>query len=82
MGNGFVLEAVIFIAMPMLASSDGIEPDVVVPQSDEELRKLMLQHRYLEALGEKVFFEKYGFEPVPDKQLDVALEVVRNRMVL
>ena len=60
----------------------GIEPDVVVPQTDEEHTKLVLQRRYLEALGEEAFSEKYGFEPVPDKQLDVALEVVRNRMVL
>ena len=60
----------------------GIEPDVVVPESDEEHRKLVLQRRYLESLGEEAFYEKYGFEPVPDKQLDVALEVVKNRMVL
>ena len=60
----------------------GIEPDIVVPQTDEEHTKLVLQRRYLEALGEEAFSEKYGFEPVPDKQLDVALEVVKNRMVL
>lgn len=60
----------------------GIEPDVVVPESDEEHRKLVLQRRYLESLGEEAFIEKYGFDPVPDKQLDVALEVVRNRLVL
>lgn len=60
----------------------GIEPDVVVPETDEEHRKLVLQRRYLESLGEEAFYEKYGFEPVPDKQLDVALEVVRNRLVL
>ena len=60
----------------------GIEPDVVVPETDEEHRKLVLQRRYLESLGQEAFVEKYGFEPVPDKQLDVALEVVRNRLVL
>lgn len=60
----------------------GIEPDVVVPQSDEEWNKLVYQRRYLESLGVEAFVEMYGFEPVPDKQLDVALEVVRNRVVL
>ena len=60
----------------------GIEPDVVVPQSDEELRKLMLQRRYLLGLGEEAFAEKYGFEPIPDRQLEVALEVLRKRSLL
>ena len=55
---------------------------MVVPQTEEELKKLVIQRRYLESLGEEAFLEKYGFEPVPDKQLDVALEVVKNRMVL
>lgn len=60
----------------------GIQPDVVVPQSEDELRKLMLQRRYLKALGEEAFTDKYGFEPIEDKQLQIALEVVRQRSML
>ncbi|MCZ6671681.1 MAG: S41 family peptidase [Verrucomicrobia bacterium] len=61
---------------------NGIQPDVVVPLTDEELRKLMLQRRYLSALGKDGFTDKYGFEPIEDKQLEVALEVVRERSLL
>jgi carboxyl-terminal processing protease len=60
----------------------GIQPDVVVPLSDDELRKLMLQRRYLEPLGDEAFFEKYGFEPVEDRQFEVALELIRKRSLL
>lgn len=74
--------AMFFTPSGRVIHKQGIEPDVVVPQTEEELNKLVVQRRYLESLGEEAFLEKYGFEPVPDKQLDVALEVVRNRMVL
>ncbi len=60
----------------------GIEPDLRITQTGEETRKLILQRRYLDALGEEAFVEKYGFEPIVDSQLDVALEVVRERSVL
>lgn len=74
--------AMFFTPSGRVIHKQGIEPDVVVSQTEEELNKLVVQRRYLESLGEEAFLEKYGFEPVPDKQLDVALEVVRNRMVL
>ena len=60
----------------------GIQPDVVVPQTDDELRKLMLQRRYLESMGDEAFIEKYGFEPMEDRQLEVALELIRKRSLL
>lgn len=56
----------------------GIEPNVVVPIELEDLRKLMLQRRYLKGLGRVAFVEKYGFDPIEDKQLEVALKVVRG----
>ena len=74
--------AMFFTPRGHVIHKQGIEPDVVVPQSEEELRKLMLQRRYLGSLGEERFSEKYGFEPIVDKQLEVALEVVRERSLL
>jgi carboxyl-terminal processing protease len=74
--------AMFFTPAGRVIHKHGIEPDVVVPQTDEELRKLMLQRRYLKTLGPQTFTEKYGFEPVEDKQLKVALEVVHQRSLL
>ena len=48
----------------------------------EDLRKLMLQRRYLKSLGVDTFSAKYGFDPIEDKQLEVALKVVRDRALL
>lgn len=58
----------------------GIEPNVVVPIELEDLRKLMLQRRYLKGLGRVAFIEKYGFDPIEDKQLEVALKVVQGNL--
>ncbi len=55
----------------------GLEPDLQIAQTDEEMRKLMLQRRYLEILGEEAFVEKYGFEPILDSQLMGALELLK-----
>ncbi len=55
----------------------GLEPDLPIAQTDEEMRKLMLQRRYLEMLGEEAFVEKYGFEPILDSQLMAALELLK-----
>ena len=57
----------------------GIEPNIVVPIEIEDHRKLMLQRRYLEGLGKETFVEKYRFDPIEDKQLEVALKVVRGQ---
>jgi carboxyl-terminal processing protease len=74
--------AMFFTPSGRVIHKQGIEPDVVVPLTDDEQRKLMLQRRYLQALGDEAFFEKYGFEPIIDKQLEVALKVVRDRKLL
>ena len=74
--------AMFFTTSGRVIHKQGIEPDVVVPQTDDEFRKLMLQRRYLEMSGSEAFAEKYGFEPIEDKQLEVALEVVRQRSLL
>lgn len=71
--------ALFFTPGGRIIHKQGIEPDVVVPQTAEELRKLMLQRRYLNALGREAFSDKYGFEPIDDKQLEVALKLVRER---
>ena len=55
----------------------GLEPDLQIAQTDEEMRQLMLQRRYLEILGEEAFIEKYGFEPILDSQLMGALELLK-----
>jgi carboxyl-terminal processing protease len=58
----------------------GIEPDVIVLLEEIDRRKLMLQRRYLMSMGAEGFTQKYGFVPVEDEQLNVALKVVRERV--
>ena len=55
----------------------GLEPDLEIAQTDEEMRKLMLQRRYLEILGDEAFVEQYDFEPILDSQLMGALELLK-----
>ena len=69
--------AMYFTPAGRVIHKQGLEPDLPIAQSDEEMRKLMLQRRYLETLGEKSFVESYGFEPIPDSQLMGALEFLK-----
>ncbi|MBC9889676.1 MAG: hypothetical protein F7B06_07465 [Opitutae bacterium] len=55
----------------------GLEPDLEIAQTDEEIRKLMLQRRYLEILGDEAFVEQYDFKPILDSQLMGALELLK-----
>ncbi len=69
--------AMYFTPAGRVIHKQGLEPDLPIAQSDEEMRKLMLQRRYLETLGEESFVESYGFEPILDSQLMGALEFLK-----
>lgn len=59
---------------------NGIEPDVTVELSDDEIEKLAKQHYGLEFMTLEEFVEEFDFEPIADRQLDAALEVLRGNL--
>ena len=78
--NGDVLRlttAMYFTPAGRVIHKKGLDPDLEIPQSDEEMRQLMLQRRYLATLGEEAFVEKYRFEPILDSQLMAALDLLK-----
>ncbi|MCC5788490.1 MAG: S41 family peptidase [Opitutales bacterium] len=59
----------------------GIIPDVEVAHSVEEESKLRLQRNRRDLLkNPEEFLERYDFEPIPDRQLKAALEILRMRI--
>ncbi|MCH8474807.1 MAG: S41 family peptidase [Opitutales bacterium] len=59
----------------------GIIPDIEVVHSVEEESKLRLQRNRRDLLeNPEEFVERYDFEPISDRQLEAALEVLRMRI--
>ncbi len=56
----------------------GIEPNVEVVMSPEEDRQLRIQHVRSDVQNAVDFKERFGFEPIQDRQLDTALEVIQG----
>ncbi len=56
----------------------GIEPDLEVELSLEEDRKLSLQRYRLEYMSVAEFTAEFDFEPIADRQLEVALAALRK----
>lgn len=56
----------------------GIEPQVDVVMSPEEDRQLRLQRARSDVEDVKEFKARFGFEPIADRQLDAALEVIQG----
>ncbi len=59
----------------------GIEPHVEVVMSPEEDRQIRLQRARSDVIDPKEFKERFGFDPIPDRQLDAALEVLQGLRV-
>ncbi len=60
---------------------NGIAPDVDLPVSADDDRKLGIQ-RLREDLGDAAEFKaRFGFEPIPDRQLEAAVDVLRGLLV-
>jgi len=61
----------------------GIEPDVALVMTPEDDDKLRLQRARSDALEDfKAFEERFGFEPIADKQLAAAVDVLRGVQLL
>ena len=57
----------------------GIVPDYEVALSTEEETQLRMQRNRRDLLDNpEVFAERFGFEPIPDRQLEAALEILRT----
>ena len=55
----------------------GVEPDVPIVISDEESAQLVIQRRHTPYLSEEKFIEIFGFEPLEDRQLTAAIDVLK-----
>lgn len=56
----------------------GIPPDIELPVSVEEEGKLIVQRLRRDYAGSAEFKERFGFDPVEDKQLRLATEMMRG----
>ena len=56
----------------------GIAPDVDFPVSVEEDRRLSLQRSRDDLTNAADFEKRFGFAPIPDRQLDAARDVLRG----
>lgn len=60
----------------------GITPHVEVVMSPDDDSKLRLQHLRSDVSDPKEFKERFGFAPIEDRQLNVALDVLKGLSVL
>ena len=56
----------------------GIEPDVALPVSAEDDRKLSIQRLRSDVASPEEFRERFEFDPIPDRQLEAAVDVLRG----
>ncbi len=59
----------------------GIEPNVDVVMTPEEDRQLRIQRARSDVQDTEEFKERFGFDPIPDRQLETALEVIQGLRV-
>jgi carboxyl-terminal processing protease len=59
----------------------GIEPDVSLAVSAEDDRKLSIQRLRGDFASAEEFKARYDFEPIPDRQLEAALDVLHGTLV-
>lgn len=59
---------------------NGIEPDVVVEITPKEEGNLIIQRSRLKAMPLEEFIERYEFEPIEDKQLEAAKNLLRKAL--
>ena len=55
---------------------NGIEPDVIVELSPKEEESLYIQRSRLKTMPLEEFVERYAFEPIEDKQLEMAKQLL------
>jgi len=60
----------------------GIEPDVSLPVSAEDDRKLGIQRLRSDFASAEEFKSRFDFDPIPDRQLEAALDVVHGLLAL
>lgn len=60
----------------------GIEPDVSLPVSAADDRKLNIQRLRDDFTSVEEFKARFDFEPIPDRQLEAALDVLRGLLAL
>ena len=60
----------------------GIEPQVEVVMTPDEDDKLSRQHARPDITDPKEFKERFGFEPIEDRQLQAALDVLKGVQLL
>ncbi len=60
----------------------GVDPDVEVVMSPEEDRNVALQRARNDLTDPVEFEERFGFKPVPDRQLDAAREILRAALLV
>ncbi len=78
-GNGMRLtSAMYFLPSGRTIHESGVEPDIRVALSTPEQMNLALQRSQLRVLEEDSFTARYGFEPIPDRQLARAREMLHG----
>ena len=60
----------------------GITPDIVLPVSVEDEGKLIVQRLRRDYPNEEEFKKRFGFEPIVDRQLDAAKDVLRGVLAM
>ena len=54
----------------------GVEPDIVVEISPQEEANLIIQRSRLKTMPTEEFVEQFEFEPIEDKQLNKAVDLL------
>ena len=60
----------------------GITPDVEIVMTPEEDRSVYLQEARSDVTDPQDFKTRFGLEPVPDRQLDAAADILRSALLL
>jgi len=58
----------------------GLEPDEKIEVSEEEILQVSIQASHDFGLSDEEFSERFGFDPVPDRALERALEILQNQL--
>jgi len=84
LGNGEAVKlttARYFLPSGRTIEDVGITPDVKVPLALDERQKLMFQTSHQRQLTDAQFERRFGFQPIEDRQLKAAIDILRGALI-